>query len=110
MTLKSEPPKLTKESIIGLVQKVPHGKVVTYGMVAKELGFIARTVGWIMASLSEEEMILVPWQRVIGTGGTIPALKYGFRGEEQIRRLENEGFAWNKNRLIIKENQWFKFS
>jgi alkylated DNA nucleotide flippase Atl1 len=63
-----------------------------------------------MTSLSEEEMILVPWQRVIGTGGAIPALKYGFRGEEQIRRLEKEGFSWNKNRLIIKENQWFKFS
>jgi methylated-DNA-protein-cysteine methyltransferase related protein len=84
---KRKPPKITKNLVLTLVGTVPFGKVVTYGMVANELGYIARTVGWIMASLSEEEMISVPWHRVIGSGGAIPALKYGFRGEEQIRRL-----------------------
>jgi methylated-DNA-protein-cysteine methyltransferase related protein len=106
---KREPPKATKEAIIALVRDIPHGKVVTYGMVANHLGYIARTVGWIMASLSEEDMVTTPWHRVIGAGGTLPTLKYGFRGEEQIHKLEQEGFVWDKNKLTIKKDQWFEF-
>jgi methylated-DNA-protein-cysteine methyltransferase related protein len=106
---KREPPKITKNLVLTLVGTVPFGKVVTYGMVANELGYIARTVGWIMASLSEEEMVSIPWHRVIGAGGTLPALKFGFRGEEQIRRLEEEGFAWGKSKLLVEKNQWYEF-
>lgn len=104
---KKGPPKILKKAVIVFVKKIPFGSVVTYGVIANELGLIARTVGWIMASLSEEDMITVPWQRVVGAGGTVPALKYGLRGNEQIRRLEEEGLIWNKNKFIIGKNQWF---
>ncbi len=100
------PPTSVKREVIDLVCRIPAGKVITYGGVAFYIGGIARTIGWIMATLSEEEMLTIPWHRVIGANGTIPALKYGLRGDEQIRRLESEGFVWQKNHLVVKQDQW----
>lgn len=107
---KREPPKATKESVLMLVKQIPPGKVVTYGMVANQLGFITRTVGWIMASLSEFDMMSVPWHRVVGAGGTIPALKYGFRGEEQIRRLMEEGIECTGSKLTLNSDSYYIFN
>jgi methylated-DNA-protein-cysteine methyltransferase related protein len=101
------PPKSIKREVIDLVCRIPKGNVITYGGVAFYIGGIARTIGWIMATLSEEEMLTVPWHRVIGANGTIPALKYGLRGDEQIRRLEEEGFVWQKNHLVVHQEQWY---
>jgi methylated-DNA-protein-cysteine methyltransferase related protein len=102
------PPQKTKEVVLNIVNQIPHGKVMTYGGVADQIGIIARTVGWIMATLSDEEMEKVPWHRVIGTNGSIPALKYGFRGEVQIQRLEEEGLKFGKTRLEVGKEQWFE--
>jgi methylated-DNA-protein-cysteine methyltransferase-like protein len=102
--MSRKPPEKLKEKVITLVNTIPSGKVVTYGMVGDNLGIIARTVGWIMASLNEEEMNTVPWQRVIGSGGTIPALKFGFRGQVQIDILKKEGLKFNKNKVILENS------
>jgi methylated-DNA-protein-cysteine methyltransferase related protein len=102
------PPQKTKKLVINIVKQIPCGKVMTYGEVADHIGVIARTVGWIMATLSDEEMTRVPWHRVVGANGAIPALKYGFRGEVQIQRLEEEGFKFGKTRLEVKKDQWFE--
>jgi methylated-DNA-protein-cysteine methyltransferase related protein len=101
------PPQKTKELVLQVVNQIPQGKVITYGRVADHIGVIARTVGWIMATLSDEEMEKVPWHRVIGANGTVPALKYGFRGEVQIQRLEEEGLHFGKSRLEVDKDQWF---
>jgi methylated-DNA-protein-cysteine methyltransferase related protein len=101
------PPQKTKELILTIVNQIPFGKVITYGGVADHIGVIARTVGWIMATLSDEEMEKVPWHRVIGANGTIPALKYGFRGEVQIQKLEKEGLKFGKSRLIVANDKWY---
>ncbi len=106
--MSRKPPEKTKQKVIDLVNQIPAGKVVTYGMVGNHLGVIARTVGWIMASLTDAEMESVPWHRVIGSGGSIPALKYGFRGQVQLDLLEKEGLEIMKNKVIIK-NKIFEF-
>ena len=54
-----------------------------------------------MASLSEEEMNNYPWHRVVGAGGTIPALKYGFRGQVQINLLKDEGLKFTPTLRIV---------
>ncbi|NJL97148.1 cysteine methyltransferase [Candidatus Gracilibacteria bacterium] len=90
--MSREPSRKIKDKVLNAVNQIPYGNVVTYGMVGDHVGLIARTVGWIMASLNDEEMKKVPWHRVVGAGGTIPAIKYGFRGQVQIDRLIKEGF------------------
>ena len=92
--MAKQPSQPLKQKVIEIVNQIPRGVVVTYGDVGDYLGFIARTVGWIMASLTEEEMETVPWARVVGANGTIPALKYGFRGNMQIEILKDEGLEF----------------
>jgi methylated-DNA-protein-cysteine methyltransferase related protein len=101
------PPQKTKELVLAIVNQIPYGKVITYGGVADQIGIIARTVGWIMATLNDEEVEKVPWHRVIGANGTIPTLKYGFRGEVQIQKLEVEGLKFGKTRLEVDKDQWY---
>ena len=91
-----------KAPVLEQVSRIPSGCVVTYGDIAKHIGVTARTVGWVMASLSEEEMTRYPWHRVVGAGGTIPALKYGFRGQVQINLLKNEGLEFTDTLRINK--------
>lgn len=97
------PSQSIKERVLAIVNDIPAGKILSYGQAAKKTGLIARSVGWIMSSLSDEEMAEgnVPWHRVIGAKGTIPALKYGFRGQEQIRRLVEEGWELENSRIKI---------
>ena len=98
---KTPSPKV-KAPILEQVSRIPRGCVVTYGDIANHLGIVARTVGWVMAGLSEEEMSQYPWWRVVGAGGTIPALKYGFRGQVQINLLKDEGLEFTESLKIRK--------
>ena len=55
--------------VYALVRRVPRGRVVTYGQVARALGApgAARTVGWAMRVSPES----VPWHRVVIARGEI---------------------------------------
>jgi len=57
--------------VLGIVDSIPAGRVMTYGDVAAVLGSRgARVVGQIMAHYGAD----VPWWRVIRAGGHPPAL------------------------------------
>ncbi len=93
-----------------LVKTVPSGKVVTYGQVASlltEVSLTARQVGTALRYAPPD----VPWQRVVGAGGTLPVAKLGpeyaqkqkdllqqegvgFLGEHE-RRVNLAGFGWH---------------
>jgi methylated-DNA-protein-cysteine methyltransferase-like protein len=97
-----------------LVRLIPPAKVATYGQIAALLGHpqAARTVGWALHSLSAEQAQVVPWQRVIGSGGriTLPAeggsaglqrqlleaegVEFGPRGDVEMNRFQWEGPNW----------------
>ncbi len=102
------PSPTLKEKVLNQVSSIPSGMVVTYGDIANHTNLIARTVGWIMASLTDKEMELVPWHRVVGSNGTIPALKYGFRGNIQIEMLKDEQIEFTKS-LKIKNYTKHRF-
>ena len=77
------------ERVYALVRRVPAGKVVTYGQLARALGAprAARTVGWAMRACPAD----VPWHRVVnGRGAVSPR---GDTPGEWIQRdlLEAEG-------------------
>ncbi len=58
------------ERVLDLVEKIPAGRVMTYGQVADHLGSgAARAVGTTMARYGSG----VPWHRVVRADGRLPS-------------------------------------
>lgn len=77
------------EQVYGVVRQIPHGKVISYGQIARILGRprAAREVGWAMRCCPEG----LPWQRVVMADGSITG---GLHAEMRKMLLENEGVAF----------------
>jgi methylated-DNA-protein-cysteine methyltransferase-like protein len=78
--------------VYAVVRRIPRGRVLTYGQVARILGKLrgARAVGWALRALGGAQAERVPWHRVVGAGGRI-SLRAGPGPELQRRRLRREG-------------------
>lgn len=94
------------ESVIAIIQNIPHGKVMTYGQIARaaESPRAARQVVRILHSMSEKHQL--PWHRVINSKGEI-----GFRDEDafilQKMLLESEGIEFTEgNGISLERFQW----
>lgn len=57
------------EQVYAIVRRIPEGRVVSYGQIARMIGRprAARMVGWAMRSCPDD----IPWQRVIKSDGSI---------------------------------------
>lgn len=90
--------------MLGVVRRIPRGKVATYGDVAYVAGFpgAARQVSWALHGSRG-----LPWHRVVGAGGRI--LLGGEAGFEQRMRLQGEGvqFAGLRVRMDLHQHAWF---
>ena len=86
------------EEVYKVVQKIPKGKVATYGQIAKTLGIKdTRKVGWALHANKSSE---VPCHRVVNKEGKL-ADNFIFNGkEEQQRRLEAEGIVFIKDGYV----------
>jgi methylated-DNA-protein-cysteine methyltransferase related protein len=97
-------PKLSPQARIRVaIQKIPTGKVSTYGAVARAVGLPggARQVARVL-----HRSFGLPWQRVLGAGGEIK-----LRGDsaiEQRLRLEAEGVRFRGRRVDMQAHE-FKF-
>jgi alkylated DNA nucleotide flippase Atl1 len=86
-----------KSAVKAIINCIPRGKVAYYGQVADvlasefEIFMRGQLVGWCLASMGEEELKEVAWQRVIAKTGHIALLKLGLKGNAQIQLLEEEG-------------------
>jgi methylated-DNA-protein-cysteine methyltransferase-like protein len=81
-----------------IAQKIPYGRVTSYGAIARYLGSAksARTVGWAMKASSGDET--VPAHRVVNSKGILTG-KHHFQGTNLMQQLlESEG-------IIIKNFQ-----
>lgn len=56
------------ERVLARVEAIDPGRVLTYGLIADELGGGARQVGRVMSQYGES----VPWWRVVRANGTLP--------------------------------------
>jgi methylated-DNA-protein-cysteine methyltransferase-like protein len=85
------------------IQKIPKGKVSTYGAVARAAGFpgAARQVARVL-----RRSFGLPWQRVLGAGGAIKL--QGDSAIEQRLRLEAEGVRFRGTRVDMKGHE-FRF-
>lgn len=88
MRMGAVPTQGVFERIYAAVRRVPPGRVVTYGEIARQVGLRngARTVGWALASLPDGEA--APWWRVVRGDGTIANRLHA---AEQRKRLRREG-------------------
>jgi len=77
-----------------IIRQIPHGKVATYGQIARLTGnFTPRMVGYALAALPEGTDI--PWQRVINRQGRISPRSHSGYAELQRHILESEGVRFN---------------
>lgn len=90
------------EQVYEVVQKIPYGRVSSYGAIAKYLGApgSARMVGWAMNASHDLEH--VPAHRVVNRIGLLTG-KHHFSGTNLMQQLlENEG-------VVVIENQIQEF-
>lgn len=89
--------------ILTQVERIPPGRVATYGQVARLAGLErgARQVGWALHGLPSESRL--PWQRVVGVGGRISLRAQ--HGAEELQRLllEAEGVEFGADGKIDLE-------
>lgn len=87
-----------------LVKKIPRGRVVTYGELARGLRLRggARTAGRAMAACPSGRGI--PWHRVVGAGGRI--LIREPHASLQRRLLDSEGTRFLASRVDLARHRW----
>jgi methylated-DNA-protein-cysteine methyltransferase related protein len=85
-------------SVFELVKRIPRGRVMTYGQVAKALRLAggARTAGRAMAACPSGRG--VPWHRVVGAGGRL--LIREPHASLQRKLLETEGMELAEKRIL----------
>jgi len=95
----------TFSQIRKIVQKIPKGKVATYGQIAQLAGLAnARIVGWAMHGNTNPQ---VPCHRVVKADGSI-AENYAFgHWQEQKRRLQAEGVIFTSPKQVdLAKHLW----
>jgi len=92
------------ETIYALVKRVPKGRVITYGVLARALKLRggARVAGYAMAGCPQGRGI--PWHRVVGAGGRI--LLAEPHGSLQRQLLQGEGIEFHGNRFELAAHEW----
>lgn len=93
--------KMDKQALYEHLRTIPHGKVVTYGTLAKMLGnrALARAVGNALHSNPDGEKY--PCYKVVNSRGEL-SRAYAFGGaEEQKRRLEQDGIKVENDKVDL---------
>jgi methylated-DNA-protein-cysteine methyltransferase-like protein len=97
-------PEAYVEAVLELVERIPPGRVMSYGAIAEylrdEFGRgSARRVGTIMAQYGGP----VPWHRVVASDGRLPP---GHEREAR-RRLDAEGVEFTGERVTMPTRGWW---
>ena len=90
------------DRVYEIVAKVPKGRVVSYGQIARMLGSpgAARTVGWALSVCPEN----LPWQRVVRSDGSIAG---GGFAELRLTMLKEEGVSFLEGDIVDMERcEW----
>lgn len=96
--------------VIEWIRKIPKGKVVTYGQIAKLAGepHASRGVAWILHSSSKAYRL--PWHRVVNAKGEISFPVHSSFHRKQKKLLENENVEFSLDgKINLKKFQWQKF-
>jgi alkylated DNA nucleotide flippase Atl1 len=87
------------EAVLSCVERIPSGRVTTYGAIAEVVGGGPRQVGSVMARHGGP----VPWWRVVRADGSLPDSHLG----EAKRRYTEEGTPRRASGAVdIREAFW----
>ncbi|MBO7656496.1 MAG: MGMT family protein [Alphaproteobacteria bacterium] len=95
--------KSFNDSVYEIVEKIPVGRVATFGQIARMIGRprMARFVGY--ASNNQKSWHL-PWHRVVFKDGTLIGEPFH---DKQYRALKAEGIKFTRDKKVIMEKyQW----
>ncbi len=110
--------------IYKIVQGIPKGRVLTYGVISHMVGgrMSAQGVGWALKALGSSKRLVqtskksktvvynsitVPWQRVVNAQGGTSTHKVGLPPDLQKQMLEAEGIEFNvEGRLDLNQYLW----
>jgi alkylated DNA nucleotide flippase Atl1 len=88
------------DAVLDLVERIPPGRVMSYGMIAEVLGLASpRIVGNVMA----RDGGAVPWYRVVNSVGRLPPHKEA----EARARLTAEGVPFRGERVAMRDAAWW---
>ena len=94
------------ERIYAVVQRIPRGRVATYGQVAAlaGLGGHARQVGYALHRAPDGHAL--PWHRVINAAGRVS--QRAEPGSDLLQRdlLEREGLEFEEDRVDLERYRW----
>ena len=94
-------------AVYEFVKRVPAGRVVTYGDVARAIGSprASRQVGWALHCNPQQGVI--PCHRVVFADGSLaPGFAFGGR-EVQKAMLESEGGAFSEEYTVdLNKHRW----
>jgi methylated-DNA-protein-cysteine methyltransferase related protein len=97
------------EKIYRLVLRIPRGRVMTYGQIARilEERYSPRLVGWAMHATPRDERN-IPWHRVVNSRGGISTGRVILAEPERQRlMLEAEGVAFDaRGHCDLSIYQW----
>lgn len=85
-----------REKVLNLIKKIPKGKLITYGQVAKKLRSSPRAIGRALATNPFPEKI--PCFRVVMSNGKIGGYKLGAKRKAKL--LKREGFSVKKGKIF----------
>lgn len=94
--------------VYDLVLRIPRGRVMSYGLVARVLGtgYDARAIGNVMYATPDDGRN-IPWHRVINSQGGCSTQGMTTPPDLQQRLLETEGIVFNdKGRCDLKKYLW----
>jgi methylated-DNA-protein-cysteine methyltransferase-like protein len=97
------------ERVYEVAEKIPFGRVTTYGAIAERIGSkgSARMVGWAMNS-SHHSLRAIPAHRVVNRNGLLTG-KHHFGGTNVMKELlENEGVKVEDNKVVDFEKLLWK--
>ncbi len=97
--------KSFKEKVYALAQKIPAGKVATYGQLATMAGNFkaARAVGALMRHNPDNK--LVPCHRVVAANGVLTGFAFGGIVVKK-KKLKKEGVVFNGERVNVAISGW----
>lgn len=92
----------TKEKLWLLLEKIPRGKVITYGILARRLGIHPRAVGRLLSKNPEPEKI--PCYKVVRSDGSLGGYSRGIK--RKIFLLQRDGIEIKNGKVDLKKYCW----
>jgi methylated-DNA-protein-cysteine methyltransferase-like protein len=93
------------KQVYDIVEKIPFGKVATYGQIAHMIGRprMARFVGFASNNTSMHHL---PWHRVVFKDGALCPTSSGWT-TAQYKSLRAEGITFNRDKKVrMDKHQW----